>query len=45
MDKDYSENFYKSNEEFLKVLCKFVGDNYELKKENEDLKNKSIEKM
>ena len=40
-----SENFYKSNTEFLQLLTKFVGDNYDLRKENEDLKNKLIEKM
>ena len=40
-----SDKFYENNTEFLKVLCKFVGDNYDLRKENEDLKNKLIEKM
>ena len=44
MNQD-SENFYKNNTEFLKLITKFVGDNYELRKENEDLKNKLIEKM
>ena len=44
MDKE-SKKFYKENVEFLKLLTKFVEDNYELKKENEDLKNKMIEKM
>ena len=43
MDKS-SQKFYKENKEFLKLLTKFVGDNYELKKENENLKNKLMEK-
>ena len=41
MDKE-SKKFYKENTEFLKLLTKFVGDNYDLRKENEDLKNKLI---
>ena len=40
-----SDKFYENNTEFLKILTKFVGDNYELKKENENLKNKLMEKM
>ena len=44
MNQD-SENFYKNNTEFLQLITKFVGENYELRKENEDLKNKLIEKM
>ena len=44
MNKD-SEKFYKENKEFLQLLTKFIGDNYDLRKENEDLKNKLIEKM
>ena len=44
MDKQ-SENFYKNNTEFLKLLTKFVSENFELKKENENLKNQLIEKM
>ena len=44
MDKS-SDKFYTENVEFLKLLTKFVGDNYNLRNENEDLKNKIIEKM
>ena len=44
MDKS-SQKFYKENKEFLKLITKFVGDNHDLRKENEDLKNKLIEKM
>ena len=40
-----SDKFYKENVEFLKLLTKFIGENHELKKENENLKNKLIEKM
>ena len=41
MDKS-SQKFYKENKEFLQLLTKFVGDNYNLRKENENLKNKLI---
>ena len=44
MDKS-SDKFYENNTEFLKLITKFVEDNYNLRKENEDLKNKLIEKM
>ena len=38
MDKDSSDKFYTENREFLQLLTEFVGDNYNLRKENEDLK-------
>ena len=44
MNQD-SENFYKNNTEFLKLITKFVGDNYDLRKENENLKKMLIEKI
>ena len=40
-----SENFYKENKQLLKLMCSLVSDNQELKKENEDLKTKLIDKM
>ena len=44
MDKS-SDKFYTENREFLKLLTKFIGENHDLRKENEDLKNKLIERM
>ena len=40
-----SEKLYKENAEFLKLLTKFIGENHELKKENENLKNKLMENV
>ena len=43
--KKSTDKFYTENREFLQLLTKFIGENLDLKKENEDLKNKLIEKM
>jgi len=40
-----SENFYKENKKLLRFMCSLVSDNQDLKKENEDLKTKLIDKM
>ena len=40
-----NKKFYVDNSELLKILTKYVGENYDLKRENETLKNKLIEKI